>query len=283
MRALRPLPAPPLRSGLVLVLSQLSLLLVSGAACPALSVTPPPTPPGGLRYGKPPGWPPTPVGSAPPASTPGPATSPGPAATERAARLHGAVALGAWPRATQELAGLDPLLTAWLAQAPRTGPLRAELYAARGRLPALEAAVVERRQAAANQAAHQLLLGLLAIAEGRSRGGGGGGSPPAAAPAVVHLERGYTPAVAAHLALLESLPVTEVRPQLDTVRAALAAARAARPGQALATRLADLDRRRWRVVAALGTPARARTVSHELVVAYAEAMRVVGATRAPGR
>jgi hypothetical protein len=263
-------------------LGLVTLLLAPGAIDGALAVTPPPTPTEGLRYGKPPGWPPTPAASQRPAGQPASPTPAGAAATEHAARLHGAVALGAWPRASEELAKLDPLLTAWLAQAPRSGPLRAELYAARGRIPALEAAVADRRQAAANQAAHQLVLGLLAIEEGRARGGGGGGSAPGPAAALVHLERGYAPAVAAHVALLGNRPA-EVRPQLDTVRTALAAARNARPGQALASRLADLDRRRWRVVAALDTPTRARAASHELVLAYAAAMRAVGTPRPSGR
>ncbi|MEB3222817.1 MAG: hypothetical protein VKS61_12145 [Candidatus Sericytochromatia bacterium] len=277
MRPHRPVPPSPWRSGVALALCQVVLASLT-ATPPALAASPQPTQP---SAGRPPGWP----ASRSPHARPKPASPPaaaGPAAIERAARLHGAVVLGAWPRASEELAGLNALLTACLAETPRTGPERAELHAARAGLPGLEAAVVGRRRATANEAAHALVMRLIALEEGRSQGGGGGGSQVGAGAALLHLERGYAPAVAAHLAVLADRPA-EARPRLAAVREALAAARRARPGAALERRLADLDRRRWRVVAALGKPPKARAASHELAEAYAEAMRVAGSAQASRR
>ncbi len=198
-----------------------------------------------------------------------------------AAALHGAIAVRDWEAAQRENLALRDVL-ARMREPDLRAPALAERVARLQRLTPLVSGAIARRDAfRANDTAYRLVYGLVdAITLQAATRGGGGGAPAPAAPVVVpppvdHLRQGYPEVMKAHAALLRGEP-TEAKAHLDAVREQLQAALKAKPGAIFARRLDGLNKARWRVVAALGDPARSQRLSIALTRAYAEAVHAVG-------
>ena len=199
-----------------------------------------------------------------------------------AALLHGAIAVRDWEAARREHIALQDVLARMREPDLRAPALSARVLQLQLLTPLVDGAITRQDMLRANDAAYRLVYGLVdaITAQPAPRGGGGGAQAqqaPAATvpPAVDHLRQGYPEVMQAHAALLRGEP-TEARLHLDAVREHLQTALKAQPGAVFGRRLDDLNKRRWRVVAALGNPARARQLSVALTRAYAEAVHAVG-------
>lgn len=216
-------------------------------------------------------------------------------ATSAAATLHATIAVQDWALArTQAVTVRDQL--ARLAEPDLRSPgLRDRIVRLQKLGPAIDLAITRRDAFRANDAAYRTVYGLLdaitfQAAASRPAGGGGGMSAPApltpaaapdVPPAVAELRAGYPAAMKAHAALLRGEPEA-AKAQLDAVREHLQTALKLQPGAVFGRRLDDLNKRRWRVIAALANPTRSQRMSVQLTRAYAEAVHAVGQVASAG-
>ena len=208
-------------------------------------------------------------------------------AAASAAALHATIAVQDWALAGPQAIAVRDALARLAEPGLRAPALREEAARLQRLTPLLEQAIARRDAYRANDAAYRTVYGLLdAItdqASARPTGGGGGAaaapvtpaSAPDVPPAVAELRAGYPAAMRAHAALLRGEPA-RAKAQLDAVRDHLQAALQRQPGAVFGKRLDNLNKARWRVVAALADPLRAQRMSVQLTRAYAEAVHAVG-------
>lgn len=198
-----------------------------------------------------------------------------------AATLHGAIAVHDWEAARREQVALRDVLARMREPDLGAPTLAARVARLQAITPQVEGAITRRDTLRANDAAYRLVYGMVdAITAQAATRGGGGGAPAPAVPAVIpppveHLRQGYPEVMKAHAALLSGEPA-EAKAHLDGVREHLQAALKGKPGAVFARRLDNLNKARWRVVAALGDQAKAQRLSIALTRAYAEAVHAVG-------
>jgi hypothetical protein len=134
----------------------------------------------------------------------------------------------------------------------------------------------------ANEQAYRLATTLLTALDTRApRAGGGGGTatavaiPTGAAVALQMLRQASDAAAQVQISLLAS-DTKAAKTHLDTVRDRLAASAKASPSARYKATIAELDRRRWRVVATLGTPATAYQRGNLLAGGLMRTLRLEG-------
>lgn len=196
-----------------------------------------------------------------------------------AVALQGAIVLRDWVEAARHLAALKSARTA----EPTSRAQQQQLAAVTPLIDGLDMSIHARNARRANEQAYHLASTLMiAMNLGAESAGGGGGFTPPAVPthpyaALQHLRLASDAAAQSQVRLLAH-DTAGAKRELDQVRDHLHNAYMQTHSRALRGAIADLDRRRWRVVASLNNPPRAYAYGAVLSRGMLHTMRLVGRT-----
>jgi hypothetical protein len=193
-----------------------------------------------------------------------------------AVTLQGAVVVRDWTTAARELAVLKSVRTV----APKTRLERVRMAIITPLIDRLDATIKAQNQRLANEEAYRLATTLLATLDTHAPVGGGGGMATGLPTtrhtmAVDHIREAASSAAQVQIELLAHDPVA-AKANLDQVREQLKAASSGTASPQLKSAIADLDKRRWRVVASLADVPRAYHNNTLLTRGLMRTMQLVG-------